>query len=198
MGSVMNSLVDDFLAECRSTMSEYVSPADIVLELSPLMLRLLPVVGEALTDEHRREGEKKYARNPVYTCPEGSLSLFAMVWNPGQWTPVHDHGTWGVVGVVEGVLEERNFIRTDNQERDDSGVVLRRGGMSLLSQGTVTTFVPNPDHIHRTGVSKDRTRTLTLHLYGRHMSNYNVYDLELGRRYPMDLSPETQAVPPGV
>jgi predicted metal-dependent enzyme (double-stranded beta helix superfamily) len=29
---------------------------------------------------------------------------------PGQWTPVHDHGSWGVVGVVEGVLEERSYV----------------------------------------------------------------------------------------
>jgi len=28
-----------------------------------------------------------------------------LVWLPGQWTPVHDHGSWGVVGLVRGVLE---------------------------------------------------------------------------------------------
>ena len=32
--------------------------------------------------------------------PPSLATLFALVWLPGQWTPIHDHGTWGVVGVV--------------------------------------------------------------------------------------------------
>ena len=194
----MSDLIERFIADCRDLMQEYVQPADIVLELSPKLLELLPDADAFLTDEHRKPDAEKYARNAVYSCPEGSLSLFAMVWEPGQWTPVHDHGTWGVVGVVDGVLEERNFIRTDDQSRSDSGIVLRRGGNSLLTPGTVTTFVPNPDHIHRTGVPRTRKRAVTLHLYGRQMNNYNVYDLELGRRYPVELTPNPEAFAPGV
>ena len=194
----MSELIESFISDCRELMQEYVQPADIVLELSPKLLELLPHAGSFLTDSHRTPDPAKYARNPVYSCPESSLSLFAMVWEPGQWTPVHDHGTWGVVGVVDGVLEERNFIRVDDQQRSDSGIVLRRGGNSLLTPGTVTTFVPNPDHIHRTGVPRSRGRTVTLHLYGRQMNNYNVYDLELGRRYPMELTPNPDTFAPGV
>jgi predicted metal-dependent enzyme (double-stranded beta helix superfamily) len=194
----MSDLLESFIADCRDLMQEYVAPADIVLELSPKLLELMPKADAFLSDAHRQPDPEKYARNAVYACPEGSLSLFAMVWEPGQWTPVHDHGTWGVVGVVDGVLEERNFIRVDDQAREDSGIVLRRGGNSLLTPGTVTTFVPNPDHIHRTGVPRTRRRTVTLHLYGRQMNNYNVYDLELGRRYPVELTPNPEAFAPGV
>jgi hypothetical protein len=33
--------------------------------------------------------------------------------------------------------------------------------------GAATTFVPNPDYIHMTGVPASRPRCISLHLYGR-------------------------------
>ena len=57
-----------------------------------------------------------------------------------------------------------------------------RGGVILLGCGAVTSFVPNPDHIHVTGVPADRPRAVSLHLYGRMMSNFNTYDVAAGTR----------------
>lgn len=186
----MNSRIQDFIDACKSCCQEFVAPADIVLELSPLLQELIKDT-DFLTEEHLASNSQHYARNPVFVCPTGNLSLFTMVWKPGQWTPVHDHGTWGVVGILEGVLEERNFIRVDKREREDSGIILQRGGNLLLCQGAVTTFVPNPDHIHRTGVSRHQKRAVSLHLYGRDMNNYHIYNLELGRRRLIELQDDT-------
>jgi len=47
----------------------------------------------------------------------------------------------------------------------------------LLCRGAVTSFVPNPDHIHVTGVPSERPRAVSLHLYGRTMSDFNLYDV---------------------
>ena len=183
----MNPHLEEFLDETRAIIKEFVQPADIVLECAPLMHELLPNAEAFLSDEHLCPSAEHYARNLVYAQDDGQLSLFTMVWEPGQWTPVHDHGTWGLVGVISGSLTERNMIRTDAQEREDHGIILRRGGVTLLGPGSVATFVPNPDHIHRTGVPRRGRRAVTLHLYGRHMNKYNVYDLELGRRTPVDV-----------
>ena len=128
-----------------------------------------------------------YARNAIHAADDGGPSLYALVWTPGQWTPVHDHGTWGVVGIVEGVLEERNHIRTDHTADVDEGIVLARGGVILLAEGTVTTFVPNPDHIHKTGVPESRARVVSLHLYGRAMNSFHVYDVDAGTRRLIDV-----------
>jgi predicted metal-dependent enzyme (double-stranded beta helix superfamily) len=185
--------VEAFINECHSICQEFVSPADIVQEVCPALEKLTRDPS-FLKPEHFAPNPDHYARHPVFLCEKGTLSLFTMVWDPGQWTPVHDHGTWGVVAVVQGVLEERNFIRVDNRQRDDSGIVLSRGGLSLLGVGSVTTFVPNPDHIHRTGVSRSRSRAVSLHLYGRTMTNYNVYDLELGRRQRIEVGCELGAM----
>jgi len=139
-----------------------------------------------LKPQHFKDDPDHYARNAVYiagSTPGGEgLSLYALVWNPGQWTPIHDHATWGVVGVVRGVLEERNFIRLDQDHSADSGIRLVRSGPILLAERTVTSFVPNPDHIHMTGVPGNRDQAVSLHLYGRTMNNFHTYDLDAGTR----------------
>jgi hypothetical protein len=60
--------------------------------------------------------------------------------------------------------------------------VLARGGIVLLPPGAVTSFVPNPDHIHVTGVPAERPRAVSLHLYGRTMNDFNLYDVAAGTR----------------
>ena len=185
-------MVDDtlgrFIAACREAAGANAEPADCVLAIVPLMHGLVSGGLDFLEQRHFRSKPDRYARNAVHVADDGSLSLFALVWRPGQWTPVHDHGTWGVVGVVEGVLEERSFMRTDHDDTRDSGIELLRGGIVLLAEGSVSTFVPNPDHIHRTGVAEDRERAVSLHLYGRTMDSFHVYDVEAGTRRLIDVA----------
>jgi 3-mercaptopropionate dioxygenase len=171
-----------FIDECRRLAHENPVPADCVLAAAPLMHSLLTEAEAFLRPEHYRADPEHYARNAIHIAEDKSLSLFALVWSPGQWTPVHDHGSWGVVGVLRGVLEERNYIRTDRGEGGDEGIVLQRGGVILLDEGTVTSFVPNPDHIHVTGVPEARKPVVSLHLYGRQMDSFHIYDVEQGTR----------------
>ncbi len=124
----------------------------------------------------------------MYDAPDESLSLYTLVWSPGQWTPVHDHGSWGVVAVLEGVLEERNDVRLSPDREADEGIHLVRGGVILLGRGAVTSFVPNPDHIHVTGVPPGRPRAVSLHLYGCTMNSFNTYDVAAGTRRRVEVA----------
>lgn len=187
MTPAMHPNLAEFIVTCRDRSRDCPVPADCVTAIAPLMRDLLLGDRGFLQPEHFRADPAHYARNPVYIAPDGGLSLFALVWTPGQWTPVHDHGTWGVVGVLKGVLEERNFIRTDHGSTADSGIVLHRGGVILLGEGTVTSFVPNPDHIHVTGVPAGREPVVSLHLYGREMNSFHIYDLAAGTRQLIDV-----------
>ena len=171
-----------FLTEATKRTRIHSEPADCVLTLAPLMLDLIRHANTFLEPKHYRSDPGHYARNLVYGAPDASLSLYALVWLPGQWTPVHDHGSWGVVGVLEGVLEERNYVRMSPDRSADQGIHLVRGGVILLGHGAVTSFVPNPDHIHVTGVPFERARAVSLHLYGRMMSDFNTYDVSAGTR----------------
>jgi 3-mercaptopropionate dioxygenase len=178
-----------FVKECRERIGESECPADCVEKIAPSMSRLLNGDKSFLEPRHYRSDTEHYARNAIYIDDTGELSLFALVWLPGQWTPIHDHGTWGVVGVLEGMLEERSYMRTDANGREAlSGVELARGGVIMLSPGAVTSFVPNPDHIHITGNADPSRRVVSLHLYGRTMSGFHIYDRETGTRKWVDVS----------
>ena len=179
----MNSpALQHFIDQASTCNRDHAEPADCVLAVAPLMLELLDGAASFLQPEHYRSSDIGYTRNLIYDAPDRSLSLYALVWLPGQWTPVHDHGSWGVVGVVEGTLEERSYVRLSPDRGADHGIELARGGVILLGHGAVTSFVPNPDHIHVTGVPAGRPRAVSLHLYGRTMSDFNIYDPAAGTR----------------
>ena len=182
--SALQRFVDSAIERSRAL----AEPADCVLALAPLMLDLVEHAGAFLEPRHYRSDPEHYARNLVYEAPDESLSLYTLVWLPGQWTPVHDHGSWGVVGVTEGVLEERSYVRVSADRGADAGIELVRGGVILLGRGAVTSFVPNPDHIHVTGVPPERPRAVSLHLYGRAMNSFNVYDVAAGTRRRIDVA----------
>ena len=180
--------LEAFVAEAQSRSRNQADPADCVLALAPLMLRLIDQADEFLAPRHYRASSDGYTRNLVYEAADKSLSLYVLVWLPGQWTPVHDHGSWGVVGVLEGVLEERSYVRLSPDRGADEEIDLARGGIVLLQRGAVTSFVPNPDHIHVTGVPAERPRAVSLHLYGRSMSNFNIYDMPARTRRRIEVA----------
>jgi len=181
-------ILEDFIAQASARSRLQADPADCVLALAPLMLDLIEQAASFLQPRHYQGSPAGYTRNLIYDAPDASLSLYAIVWLPGQWTPVHDHGSWGVVGVVEGVLEERSYVRLSPDRGADEAIDLARGGTVLLRHGAVTSFVPNPDHIHVTGVPAERPRAVSLHLYGRTMSDFNIYDVGARSRRRIELA----------
>ncbi|WP_232072105.1 cysteine dioxygenase family protein [Paraburkholderia pallida] len=180
--STTSHVLESFFNQATAQSHLQSTPADCVLALAPLMLDLLDNADTFLQPHHYRSSDVSYTRNLIYEAPDKGLSLYSLVWLPGQWTPVHDHGSWGVVGVLEGVLEERSYVRLSPDRGSDEEIDLVRGGIVLLRRGSVTSFVPNPDHIHVTGVPKERARAVSLHIYGRTMNDFNVYDVEARTR----------------
>lgn len=180
--------LDRFIADCRTVAGACCEPADCVQAILPHMERLISGDHSFLRDEHLRSDPQQYRRNAIHISADGSLSLFALVWLPGQWTPVHDHGSWGVVGVLRGQLEERSYMAADGEILADHGIRLRRGGVFVLPARALSSFVPNPDHIHMTGVPATRPMAVTLHLYGRNMNSFHVYDVERGTRRLVDVA----------
>ena len=185
---MISPALESFISQAAAVSRQEPDPSDCVLALAPLMLDLIEQAGTFLQPQHFRSDPQTYSRNLIYDAPDESLSLYSIVWLPGQWTPVHDHGSWGVVGVVEGVLEERSYVRLSPDRGADEDIVLVRGGTVLLRHGAVTSFVPNPDHIHVTGVSSERSGAVSLHLYGRTMSSFNIYDVAARRRRRIDVA----------
>ena len=169
--------LQDFIQDSREVIRKERSAAFNAEKIVPLMYQLLSGDKSFLKPKHFLSNPDHYARNAIYIDDDKLMSLYALVWQPGQWTPIHDHGTWGVVGVHEGALEERSYMRSDKQTAASlDNIDLVRGGVILLPPDAVTSFVPNPDHIHITGNPSADKRVVSLHLYGNAMAGFHVYD----------------------
>jgi predicted metal-dependent enzyme (double-stranded beta helix superfamily) len=177
-----HAALESFIDDCRRRASRCEHAALAVEAIAPAMHAFTREAERFLKPEHYRADPDHYARNLIYVAPEQDLSLFALVWTPGQWTPVHDHGSWGVVSVLRGTLHERSYVRMNPGKTGNEDIELMPGGVFLLDPGSVTSFVPNPDHIHRTGVPEGASPVVSLHLYGRNMDSFHVYDLDARSR----------------
>ncbi len=96
--------------------------------------------------------------------PDHSLAVLAVAWLPGRSAPVHDHGTWAVVGGVAGVERNRHWRRTDDGTRPGYAEV-REIGKDLIGPGEVLPMLPGA--IHSVSNETDGI-TLSLHVYGKH------------------------------
>jgi predicted metal-dependent enzyme (double-stranded beta helix superfamily) len=86
----------------------------------------------------------------------------ALVWRPGQVTPIHDHVTWCVFAVVQGVEHEELFML------DEERACLVAAGTSTNEAGDVSGFAP-PGDIHRVRNVGDQT-AISIHVYGTDVS----------------------------
>jgi 3-mercaptopropionate dioxygenase len=131
---------------------------------------------EILTEAQRTGDPAGYRSHLLHTEPGGSFSIVAMVWLPGQVTPVHDHVTWCVFGVLQGVEYEELFSLSAD------GRSLVRTGSSENRTGEVSGFAP-PGDIHRVRNAGDGM-TISLHVYGADIARLGCsirreYDLPL-------------------
>ncbi len=81
----------------------------------------------------------------------------ALVWRPGQATRIHDHISWCVFGVIQGVEHEELFDEHLNPV-----------GVNHNYPGDVSGFAP-PGDIHRVRNVGDTT-AISLHVYGADLS----------------------------
>lgn len=108
---------------------------------------------DVLTAEQRLGSAEGYRSHTLHVEPNGSFSIVALVWRPGQSTRIHDHLTWCVFGVLRGVEHEELFD-------DDLSLVAYRENQ----EGDVNGIAP-PGDIHRVR-NRASTTAISIHIYG--------------------------------
>ena len=128
---------------------------------------------DILTAEQRDGDPAGYCSHLLHAEPDGSFSVTALVWRPGQVTPIHDHVTWCVFGVIQGAEHEERYVLLDDGW-------LEQGGGSVNAAGDVAGLAP-PADIHRVRNVGAHT-AISLHVYGTDISRLgssvrSIYDL---------------------
>ncbi len=100
-----------------------------------------------------------YARHVLHADPAGRYTVVALVWEPGQVTPVHGHYAWCSYAVVAGTLHEERYLwARDPQAVSRTGAADRAPGYFCFSHAGL-------DEIHRLGNRGD-VPAISVHVYG--------------------------------
>lgn len=127
--------------------------------------------GNCLASAYTTPATASYARHLVYKHPDDRYVVVAMVWRPGQHTPIHDHGgVWCVEGVYQGQMDITQYDvipMTDNHVK----VVPVRSMTAGL--GNVGALIPPYDYHVMANTSQETA--VTLHVYGGELTRCHVF-----------------------
>jgi len=96
----------------------------------------------------------------LYDEPDFTLTLQIVAWLPGNISPIHNHGSWGVVALLSG--EEKNIFWR-RSPTPESPHRIESVDSYILTPGEIMTFLP--DAIHSVEPLGDEP-AITLNIYG--------------------------------
>lgn len=147
--------------------------------------RLAPHLGAAdlLTAEQCESDPTRYRQHLLHAEHDGSFSVVALVWLPGQGTSVHDHISWCTTGVHQGQEHERRYRLVPASGTAGTARLVATADV-VAAQGEFSGFAP-PGDIHRVW-NAGPSKAMSLHVYGADISRLRtsvrrVYELPADR-----------------
>ena len=161
----------DLLDGIRDQTRRGLDPRSTALAVADVLRARMPGV-ELLTEQERIGDKDELISHVLHT--EAAFSIKALVWQPGQLTPIHDHIAWCAFVVLQGIEYETLY-------RDD-GDHLTEIGKAANGVGDVSGFAP-PGDIHRVHNTGDVT-AISLHVYG---ADLGVDGVSIRREYDLPI-----------
>jgi 3-mercaptopropionate dioxygenase len=131
--------------------------AAILAELSPALAGLV-AKDDFLPEAYTKPHPQYYQQYLLYADPEEKLSIVGFVWGPGQKTPVHNHRTWGLVGILRGAELSTDYTLVDGKYVP--------GTTERLEPGRVVAVSPRIGDVHQIANAFDDRVSISIHVYG--------------------------------
>ncbi|HET8630429.1 MAG TPA: hypothetical protein VFL91_23675 [Thermomicrobiales bacterium] len=173
--------VREFVEDAREIMEVEGGIADreaAVRRLEPLLRRALD--GPGWTDpEFARTVDGGRPGYLYYKNDDGSLNVYGVLFREGHPTPVHDHVTWGLIGVYSGEQRTARYYRRDDGATPGQCVVELMDD-AVLAHGAVYPLLP-PHDIHSIEVISPGDG-LSIHVLGADLKRQRrrIFDVEAG------------------
>ncbi|MFN8578376.1 MAG: cysteine dioxygenase family protein [Candidatus Sericytochromatia bacterium] len=109
--------------------------------------------------------------NYVYRSEKNDFVVQIFTWWGHTETPVHDHGTWGLMGIYQNTLRVAEFRYINQDLKETESYIVKKGDVAYL--------IPPDEEIHHVSNINDEM-SISIHVYGKDIKEYNIYDLENG------------------
>ena len=115
------------------------------------------------------------------------FSVRLYIYEPGQYTPVHDHNSWGVYGCVHNKIEVIRYRREDDETKPGYAR-LEEIERPVLHPGQTASVLPLNDGIHKAG-NPDGQTSVMLSVYGTpirrlYVNQYDHLQHRVSKLYP--------------
>ncbi|AIF44304.1 cysteine dioxygenase family protein [Virgibacillus sp. SK37] len=179
MASLKTYSLKEFVQDMTRLVEDNIEEATLVNSTEGLVGELIKT-NDWLPNSVYQVNENGYTRHSLYRDPENRFEVLALGWKAGQKTPLHDHdGTWGVEGVVTGMMKVKNFVR--NEEEEGEYVKLIPAGTVRLNEHSTGELLPPADcHILE---SVGEKMAVTIHVYGKQLTKFRLFQLQNDRTY---------------
>jgi predicted metal-dependent enzyme (double-stranded beta helix superfamily) len=149
----------DFVVAVTRIVEE--APGDETAQLNATQPLLADLVGQDdwLPDEYAAPDPKFYRQYLLHADPLARFSVVSFVWGPGQRTPVHDHRTWGLVGILRGAELSVPYDRAPDG-------AFKAGEPERLDPGRVVAVSPTLGDVHAIANAYDDRVSISIHVYG--------------------------------
>ena len=139
------------------------------------LLSTLVAIDDWLPEAYAQPHPQYYQQYLLYADPLDRLSIVSFVWGPGQKTPVHDHLTWGLVGVLRGRERETTY----QKQLDGS---YQATGTGVLLPGQTTVVSPTIGDVHEVANDLSEQPSISIHVYGANIGRVkrHVFDAATG------------------
>ncbi len=147
----------------------------VVLSRGGALLATLVATDDWLPEPFTIPHPQFYQQYLLYADPLERFSMVSFVWGPGQKTPVHDHMTWGLIGMLRGKEIDTPYYR----QPDGS---YKAGTSHTLLPGQVGSVSPATHDIHEVVNAYADQTSISIHVYGGNIGRINrhVFDISTG------------------
>ena len=148
----------------------------------PLISSIVRKISREAAYTYRNRGTLFDNELLLYLDKRRRFSLRMYLHGTREYTPIHDHSSWGVLGNASGNMEIIKYRREDDGLKEDFAR-LRETNRIILNPGQIDTTLPLNCGIHQVGNPTDETLVVI-----------NIYGTPIRRLYINQFDPENNRV----
>jgi len=149
----------NFVQQLAHLLDRHLAEPDILDQGGRLLARLV-AHDDWLPAAYAIPHPQRYQQYLLYADALERFSVVSFVWGPGQFTPIHDHTVWGLIGMLRGAEQSQAYSRTGN------GHWAPQGELHHLLPGQVEAVSPRIGDVHRVRNALADQVSISIHVYG--------------------------------